>query len=90
MLSNQLDVSLPKSSYDFSNVREETYEECVMRNAGSGGTGPEDPCKGKPRQKFGLPEERVQFFLDNPEEAMPQLNGDGAAFLNGYIESNLK
>ena len=41
------------------------------------------------RAKFGLPEERVQFFLDNPEEAMP-LNGDGAAFLNGYIESNLK
>ena len=86
----ELNVSLPTSSYDFSNVREETYEECVMRNAGSGGTGPEDPCRGKPRQKFGLPEERVQFFLDNPEEAMPQLSGDGAAFLNGYIKSNLK
>ena len=80
MLSNQLDVSLPKSSYDFSNVREETYEECVMRNVGSGGTGPEDPCKGKPRQKFGLPEERVQYFLNNPEEAMPKSNGNGAAF----------
>ena len=90
MLSNQLDVSLPKSSYDFSNVREETYEECVMRNAGSGVTGSEDPCRGKPRQKFGLPEERVQYFLNNPEEAMPKSNGNGAAFLNGYIGSNFK
>ena len=41
----ELNVSLPTSSYDFSNVREETYEECVMRNAGSGGTGPEDPLQ---------------------------------------------
>ena len=67
----ELNVSLPKSSYDFSNVREETYEECVMRNAWWHWP----CCRGKPRQKFGLPEERVQFFLDNPEEAMPQLNG---------------
>ena len=70
----ELNVSLPTSSYDFSNVREETYEECVMRNAGSGGTGSEDLCRGKPRQKFGLPEERVQYFLNNPEEAMPKSN----------------
>ena len=80
----------PSSSYDFGNVREETYEECVMRNAGSGGTGPEDDCRGKPRQTFGLPEERVQYFLNNPEEAMPKSNGNGAAFLNGYLESNFK
>ena len=80
----------PSSGYDFGNVREETYEECVMRNAGSGGTGPEDDCRGKPRQIRPLPEERVQYFLNNPEEAMPKSNGNGAAFLNGYIESNFK
>ena len=80
----------PASSYDFGDVREETYEECVMRTAGSGGTGPEDPCRGKPRQIIPIPEDRFQYFRDNPQEALPKSNGNGAAFLNGYLESNFK
>ena len=80
----------PSSSYDFGDVREETYEECVMRTAGSGGTSLDDPCKTKPRQILALPEERVQYFLDNPEEAMPKSNGLSDSFLFDYVQKKLK
>ena len=90
MSSKELDVSLPKSRYDFSNVRQETYEECVMRTAGSGGTGPEDPCKGKPRQIVTVPEDRFQYFLSLEKGETPESNGKGADFLDGYVKNNLK
>tara|TARA_R100000406_G_scaffold42501_2_gene28404 strand:+ start:1175 stop:1561 length:387 start_codon:yes stop_codon:yes gene_type:complete len=83
-------LELPKSNYDFGDIREETYEECVMRTAGSGGTGLDDPCKTKPRQIIPLPEERVQYFLDNPEEAMPKGNGLSESFLFDYVQKKLK
>ena len=83
-------LELPKSSYDFDGIRQETYEECVMRNAGAGGTSLDDPCKTKPRQILALPEERVQYFLDNPEEAMPKGNGVSDSFLFDYVQKKLK
>ena len=85
-----LDASLPKSSYDFSNVRKETYEECVMRTSGSGGTGPEDSCKGKPRQIVPIPEDTFQYFLSLQKGETPKGNGNGAEFLDGYVKNNLK
>ena len=90
MSSQELGASLPKSRYDFSSVREETYEECVMRTGGSGGTGPEDPCKGKPRQIVPLPEDRFQYFLSLEKGETPKGNGKGAEFLDGYVKNNLK
>ena len=90
MLSKDQEGALPKSRYDFSSVRQETYEECVMRTAGSGGTGPEDPCKGKPRQLIAVPEDRFQYFLSLEKGETPKGNGKGAEFLDGYVKNNLK